>query len=820
MCKTPGFVRMAGLLAGFACVVAVAAPANAQTAMDEGFATGDAAAAWALWQPSMQAIVERDAALADQLLGQLLRQEPSAFRVALLADRTTRRTALGGAILLLEQDYESGALEANATQIAELLATGREQMNEADDGWYFCTVGRFDVAAANFQALLDGDPDPVALVEFTDQVRRRREILLQLTDNAVVGESVRALLNLLERGEELIKADPTRIKTRIERLGGPPRTYENSVALLKQSGEYAIPFMLLYLRDAEKQDLTQAILRCLPQMDRPGLNPLVYGIRVGDPVVQRYLIDALGQIGYAQAVPYLLQLRGDADTPAESQGAAAAALGVLAQRGVAADTNASPAEAFYELAEAYYDDAASLAADPRLETANVWYWRDDLLQNVAVPTQILNEVMCMRCCEEALLLSSDMQDAQALWVAANFRRVAQLGEDNVDRTRPENDPTPTYFAQTAGPGVCLKALARALDDGDPAVALGVIEALRNTAGPASVVTDEGGRLPLAEALAFPDRMVRIRAALTLANARPTEAFLNYQSLMPVLSEALRLHGGGRSALVVDPDADSGNEMAGILRDDGYEVLVDAEFFRGLDKVRAQLPALDVIFVASNLTDTKLPAALTQLRSEVRFAATPVVIINKSGERQLVRDLVQADHRLGKVQPGDAADDVRAAVAGVARAVGVTPVTPEVGLAIALDAAKSLRLLAVTNNPLFAVADAERALTEALATDDAALRLAVAHAVAHICNESAQEALAQIALDEDEEEQTRVELFAVLAEAAKLCGSHLGDGSLSRLMAIAESDENLVIRTAASQTLGALNLPANKGSEIIRNQYGG
>ena len=67
---------------------------------------------------------------------------------------------------------------------------------------------------------------------------------------------------------------------------------------------------------------------------------------------------------------------------------------------------------------------------------------------------------------------------------------------------------------------------------------------------------------------------------------------------------------------------------------------------------------------------------------------------------------------------------------------------------------------------------------------------------------------------------RVTMFTALAEAAKHRGNHLPDDLVQQLITVAESDENMVIRTAASQTLGALNLPGNPASVIIRNQYDG
>ncbi len=800
-------------------VLAFSAVTGAQTSLD-GFITGQAARAWESWQAGMQAILDRDEKQTESAFGNLLASDPSPFRIALLADYTVQQTAAGGAVLLFEQDLEAKALGTNGTKVADLLLTGREQMNQADDGFYFCQLGRFDVADANFRALLAAGTDPVALLEFTDRVPKRRDILVQLTDNPTVGESIRQVLKLLDRGELEIKADPTRIQENIERLGGPPRGFENAVDALKDSGEYAIPFLVQYLRDPNQKELLQAILRCLPKIDRPALNPLVMALRMNNDPVKRYCIEALGKIGYVQAVPYLLQLQGDERTSSEVKQAVAGALDALLARGASVGDGPTAAEAFRTLAQDYYADKPSLTADTRLDTANVWYWRDDLLQNIEVPTAIFNEIMCMRSCEEALRLEPGMKPALALWLAANFRREAQLQLDQKDNTRPPNYPTAAYFAQSAGAEYCLTALARAIDDGDPAVALGAIDALRKTGGPASLIGDESGRLPLAEALSFPDRMVRIRAGLTLGYVRPQRAFHNYQNLMPVLSEALMLYGGARNALVVDPDTTSLNAVTALLRDQGFEVLTDAALFPGLDKARGQTPGVDLIFLASDMREPSLAEGLKSLRSEFRFAATPVVIITRSGDVGAVNDLVRADYRLGQVPSPPSPGQVSKAIALVSKAVGAQAITPEVGVLLAAEAADVLRLLAVTDNALFKVADAEPALLASLETKDVALRLTIAEVLGYLGSGKAQEAVAAIALNTSEPEDMRVKMFAALAEAAKRRGNLLGEDIVKKIVTIAESDENMTIREAASRTLGALNVPGAPASEIIRNQYRG
>jgi len=817
----PAIVRLSHrtiLLAVSAFLALNCATARAQIGESE-FVTGQAAVAWEKWSAALTGLLYRDAAAAETAFDNLLATEPSAFRLALLAERSVKRNINAGGVLLLEQDAEAGDLGSSGQQIAELLEAGREQMNEADDGWYFASIGRFGIADANFQALLKQQPDPVALLEFVDRVPKRHSVLVQLAGHAVIGESVAEVLRLLQEGERLIKADPTRIKQNIERLGGSPRAFENGIARLKDSGEYAVPFLLQYLHDPDHKSLTQPILRTLPQIGRPALNPLVSALRMNDQATLRYVIKTLGQIGYWSPAPYLLELRDDQNTLDEVREAVVAALDDLSRGGVVVDPELTAANAYYQLALAYYDDQDSLAADPRQDLANIWYWRDGMLQNVEIPTAIFNEIMCLRCCERALRLDANLKPALALWVAANFRREAQLPEGETDYTRPDNFPSAAFFAQSAGADYCLMALARAVDDGDPAAALGVIESLQKIAGSTSIVGDQDGRMPLAEALSFPDRMVRIKAALALGNALPTKPFHNSQNLMPVLNEAVMLFGGARHALVVDPDAEKANSAAGALRSLDYEVITASGLLTGLDKVRNESPGLDVILLASDMAKPALAAGVADLRGEFRFASIPIIIVAKPTQREMVEDFTRGDHRLGQVSADPDEDILADQIAAVSKALGATTITPAVGSGLALEGVLTLGLLAVTNNPLFDVGDAEAALIAALATEDVDLRRSAAQVLGYVGTSAAQQAVARIALDAGETDAVRIIMFTALADAAKHHGNRLAEADVAKLMAIAETDENMSLRTAASQTLGALNLPGNPASTFILKQLG-
>lgn len=800
------------------CLVVAPVSAWGQTA-PSGFVSGEAEAAWTHWQAALRHLLARETEASETAFGELAALNPSPLRLALLEERTRSRTREAGALLMLEEDAASDALGANAKKIFNLLLVGREQMNQADDGWYFASIGRFDVAAANLQALLASDPDPVAMVEFVDRARKRHEILVQLSDHPVLGETARGLIALLQEGERRIKADPVRIKEHIARLSGPPRAFDTAVANLVEAGEFAVPFLIEAMRDPQRKDLLQPILRVFPMLDRGALNPLVQALRMGDETTKGYLIGVLGQIPYPQSIPYLLRVAADPKSSPQIQEAARSAIQSLQSRSVSIATSSAP-EAFYSLADAYYEKHQSLMPDPRLDTANVWYWQEDggVLENIEVPTPIFEEIMAMRCAEEALVLQPEFAAAQGLWLAANFRRAAGLADGQTDRTRPDGFPSPAFFAEAAGPQYCLIALARAIHEKEPAVALGCISALRRTAGPSSMTADAAGRNPLAEALSFPHRLVRIQAGLALAWSLPTAAFPSDQNLMPALVEALAAHKGLRTALVVDSDEANANAVAGVLREEGYEVIVDAGLASGLEKARNSLGATEVIFLASD-TQPTLDEAIAALRQDFRLAATPVVVIAKEAQRAVVRAMVNAGQQLGMTPTPISPEAVRSVLQRVASGSGAGPLSAVDSVAIAMDAAGALRALALSRNDRFAPQAAEAALIEALSTPHAELRAAVADALAFVPSTAAQEALASIALQESESFEVRRMAFTALADAAKRTGNHLTAETVEKLVAIC-SGEPSDVREAASRALGALNLPGNPASTLIRNQHRG
>ncbi len=689
---------------------------------------------------------------------------------------------------------------------------------------HFARVGRFDAAqAAASQLLSVPDLNPVTLLTVAERDPRSIDTLLLIVNKTEISEVAQKVLDLIRAGEYELRKDPGRIKLNIEKLGGPPQMEYNAIQRLRESGELAIPWMIDALTDPDRRRLVPRIVRALPKIGQGAVGPLVQAIDSEDFNLQLVVANALGELGYSQAVPYLQRLAGREGVSEASRQAASAAVAEI-QRRSGRGYPGDAAQNFTRLAEEYYDEEGADKADPRLPQANLWIWQDGFLTAVPVPTEVFGPAMAMRCAQHALQLDPDSAEAIALWLAADFRREARLGM-NVESVEPddlaardpsvaEDLPRSIYFARTAGPIYCHRVLERAVADRDAAVALGAIAALRATAGPMSLIGTEDYKQPLVQALKFPERLVRIKAALALSDALPKTPFAGMEFVPSVLSEALT-QPGAPEYVVIDPDKENLNRVMAALRGGGAVVVGDPDFFAAMSQARADLVQVDCFFVATDVGNPGLFGVMSAISREAQFAMTPIVLVTKPAQLSQAEQLASKLSGVEQVDALASAEDLGGALERAVGEVGRLPLDPETALKLALDAATVLRRVALDGRTVIRFEAVEPALIGALGSDKEELQVKVAAALALIPTQRAQEAIARLALSTDESNELRVALFGSLAESARIHGNLLGQGSVDRLITYATDEPDLILRTSASKALGALNLVDNRASEIIR-----
>ena len=684
---------------------------------------------------------------------------------------------------------------------------------------HFIHMGRWEYANQYAAALLATDPDPLAILELTRQPRLRHafDALTKVAAHDVVGANARAIIHLIKQGEFSERTDPARIREKIKALGEGERASILATDWLGNAGEYAVPYMLEFLASPKEKALHAPIIAALGRLGKSAVNPLVAASRMDDPVVNEFVVQALGAIGYPQAIPYLAAVgagAGDAGPLAE---AANRAIGRIVGAGSAArPTGANAvANAFLALAEKYYYDAGSVRADRQYDSANVWYWTEgEGLERKGVPTEAFNEIMAMRCCELALQHKNDDSEAIALWLAAGARRELALA-GQPDATKPGVFASSRFFFNASGARYSHMVLARGLKDRDSSVMLAAIRTLQRIAGAASLIGPEDLKQPLVSALRYPDTAVRNEAALAIANAMPTKGFTDAEVVLPVLVETLG--GAGVSgAVLVDANQNRRNAVAGLLQENKFRVAWGSTLAEAVRKANQTLASVDVVVVASSLIIENIDATLGEIQNHPRLLGAPIAILADPSHESNVGRV--ADSTRGVVAvPANATVEVLAGkIAAAAAEMGRQPLGADDAAAFAARAADVLLLIARGGSPVFDINTVRDGILRVIKdSSDEPLRIRVAEILSLVDFPAGQKAIAAIALGSENTASLRVAMFASLSTAAGRFGNQLDSQQITSLIEAVATETDNDLRTAAARALGALDLSDPRASDLIR-----
>jgi hypothetical protein len=453
-------------------------------------------------------------------------------------------TCVVGVTFAQGQASASAAAPQEANAVAPQLANLATPQQTLDEDWndflHYTMIGRLDLAKGYAQAILQGNPDPVALFELVQQNPQGYDFAMKIAETSrdeELAKVTKQLLGVIDQGRFARRTDSKIIVDEIRRLGGTPRGKLIAIQRLRDAGEYAVPFLLdamgETMRDPAAKNELAAMIEALPKIGQPAIRPLAAALQMNNDQVKTEIVRALGQIGYPQALPYLKYVAEGAQS-AELRALAAESLRKIDPRAV----NTPAAALFFQLAEKHYYHNESLNPPEGVPIANIWFWDGtaNRLARVEVAREYFHELMCMRCCEWSLKAQEQFGLAIGLWLAAFFKAESAgvpmpeyFGQDHADAL---------VYATTAGPEYLHQALARAVNDRNAAVALGAVEALAITAGERSLMYTLGPAQPLLQALAFPDRAVRYSAAIAIANAGPRQPFSESAVVVQSLAEAL------------------------------------------------------------------------------------------------------------------------------------------------------------------------------------------------------------------------------------------------------------------------------------------
>jgi hypothetical protein len=540
-------------------------------------------------------------------------------------------------------------------------------------------------------------------------------------------------------------------------------------------------------------------------MGQLGLNPLVAATEMKDWDALATVAGVLGDIGYPGPAPYLARLLESPDVPPAVKGAASEALTKL---GVA-PSSAKASDLFYDLGEKFYYDSSTVVSDKRWPTSNVWYWADNGLQRKEIPHEIWDDVMAMRASEYTLKLGgSRSDDAMALWLAANYKREAELPEGQTDATRPENYPAGHYWGVSGGAKYLETALARAIKDRNSAVAFRAVRSLQEIVGQSNLNANAAN--PLVQATQFPDRKVRFESAFALAAAMPTASFEGAQRVVPLLAEALA-QTGQPSVVVVASSQDEANKLVDGLKGIGFAA-AGATTAESAAAGAVTLPAVDVLLVSEDIGQGNVDQLFLMASQNAKLAGAARLVMTKTTASPFEARKVN-DPLLNTTTATDA-EGLKGAIEAAREQSGSLPLDPAVATDYATRSGKLMIQVGQARQNIYPLMPAKATLLGALTDARPEIVMLSGQVLGLVNDKEAQVALLASAQEEKNADEVKISLYKSLAANAKNFGNLLDAGQISALEKIVAEATNLDVRSAAAEARGALNLPADQAKKLV------
>lgn len=688
---------------------------------------------------------------------------------------------------------------SGADQPQQNAAFDQEQLLK--DYIHYVLIARTDLARGSARALIDSGITPADLYRMIDELDVSDRLVDALDRSARIAELQEVagqLQSMVRQGRIDVARDPNEIERHINNLDGSARARLMAREGLVAAGEYAVPQLLDVLRSSASVAKQSAVRAVLVEIGRQAVTPLTTILPHVDPVLQEQIALMLGQIGWDHAQPALLALIQNARTEPRVRQVAQQAYEQLG-----GSPSSSLVDLWVGLGEQYWAEYESLVAWPDEPMNNIWMYvpANLSLTMVPVPTEIFHEVMAMRTSENALRVAPDSDDALALWIASNFRRMDQLPADAEDATYGDDRRIPQYYAMAAGPRINQMVLGRAVADLNSELSRHAIEALRSTAGSVSLIMNESGGSPLVAAIDFPERRVRFEAALALAKALPTSSFPKADRVIPILAGAIIEGDATYAAVIADNDEDQ-RTLRSLLEEMGFTVIAPQPTFDALRPELVNMAGVDLFMV--DLPVDEALQTVQQIRTSNWVTSAPVMLRVSSDDALGVQQAIEDDFRTDIVRTGVTETAMTAAVNSlVERTLGAL-ITSEEAEQYSADALRTIRDVALSGSRVYNVADAESALTDAIYTFDGELRLLAGEALSWVNTPSAQQTLIAAALAEPDEFM-QISFLTNVADSARRFGSAADRSQVAQLRELVQKSDGPV-GTAAATAYGALNLP--------------
>jgi len=597
--------------------------------------------------------------------------------------------------------------------------------------------------------------------------------------------------------------DTTYLDSLIRNLAGPPEDRDTAQETLNNIGPTVVPRMLQHVAAPQGTESAEVIVQAIVQMGDKVVPVLIGALESTNDAVKTAAIQALGYLGSKRAVPFLLGPAFDEHQPAGIRHTARTAmsriLGLPTQKGDGPPSYGAAAV----LRKAARDALAHRIAWPTTDgLTDLWTWNDQskVVVDNRLPPAAASAYTGLRFAREALGLSPEDREAQALVVASDFAWQAQEKGGKTPAVAP-NDT-----ALTVGPDVLADVLSLGLKFGNPAVSVSALRALAAVGVRHQLYGSESPHSPVLAALNDPNPDVQYAAAVAILRSHPDRRFRASQRVVEVLTRAI---SGTHSpfAVVIDSNRERANEMAGLLAHIGFETVTT---FTGREGFELASDRANVVLVAVQVNVIRWPLSQTisNLRADARTAQIPIVIYGPESVRPHVAGALAHYAQIDYLAESSTEASVESQVGPFlkrALALAETPATREQRIA---DATGWLAQIARSNRTdIFPLDLAENALM-ALSTDRPTSANALAALVA-IPRGEVQKHFAQLASTDRFDTAIRIDAAHQLATHIQRFGLLLSRGEVAQIEAAWHDASSPELATALSAAVGTLKPNARR-----------
>jgi ActR/RegA family two-component response regulator len=494
--------------------------------------------------------------------------------------------------------------------------------------------GQYDKASAALDRILQMNPsshEAMDLLEKSDM-----GILVKMLQEPKVGAQVRILLRKSEEEAANLPHDPATIKALIEKTGSDDIVaHWSAIRQLTAIGPFAVPQLLdeaLSIERLTRESRRLASFVALRAMGPAATPPLIVALRDGGDSDADAIATMIAKSPDARAVPPLAAIVENPARPDNVRKAASDALAAIVSEPGRAARNA--ADAYYRLAQRYYYADPALLALTSDANRGIWRWNPEgknfaeRLVFEPLSAAAFPRLMAADAIQAGMAQKHSSPDLIELDICNNYMML----EDAAALKDKAPDPqTIKATNESLGAEYLYAALGRLLKDNNQPLARRCVEALADIGDPRPPRENT-----LISAVAYPDKFVRIEAALALIQLSPMGELGGTGETARAMAASLGAPVRPRAGFLTD-DADLFQRLAKAIQGPDLSVEMHKKTGDAVRQVKEIASPLSVLVLDARVEGNEKSIALVNaLHADRRSSKLPIILLAAPGDVEKLR----------------------------------------------------------------------------------------------------------------------------------------------------------------------------------------